>query len=395
MRVKDSILLTGATGALGSILLQRLCGQGYNVICLVRANDSGEARARIRAIVGEPENLKVIRGDVGQPRCGISDIDREILVGRVRRVLHSAASVNFQDRKEAHLTNVSGTLHVLELTDILDASHMLHISTAYVVGDAPYLGEQDLSLGQRFRNSYEESKFVAEKMVRAWALKRDDRRFTIFRPSILVGCEDGTTSTFDGFYRYCEPLHYAVRTLRNRAGQPLPPDVEVHADGSVSVPLAMHLADIRVNYIPIDWVADMIVAAIEAPTRNDTYHLVHNEPPRISDVTAWSFRHLGLKGIKVCRTRKEKEAAVKAQSPLVRRLQRRLDIVHDVYAPYCTTEPQFEIEAAPRYLGRKFRWPPIIDERFLERTIRFATQNEWGAIKPKLVAPIIADAEVV
>lgn len=393
--MKDSILLTGATGALGSMLLQRLCHQGYNVVCLVRGNDCSEAHARIRAIVGEQDNIKVVRGDVTEPRCGISDIDRELLVGRVRRVLHSAASVNFQDRREAHLTNVSGTLHVLELTDLLDASHVMHISTAYVVGDAPYLSEQDLSLGQRFRNSYEESKFVGERVVRAWALKRDDRRFTIFRPSILVGCEDGTTSTFDGYYRYCEPLHYVVQALRNHAGKPLPPGVAVSDDGFVTVPLAMFMRDIRVNYIPIDWVADMIVAAVEAPARNDTYNLVHNDPPRVPDIAAWSFDYFKIRGIKVCDSQEEKDAAIRAQPSLVRRMQRRFDIVHDVYTPYTTTEPDFEMEAAPRNLGRKFRWPPPIDRTFLERTLRSAEESGWGAIKPKLLVAPTPDVEVV
>ena len=216
--MKDTILLTGPTGALGSMLLQRLCHQGYDVVCLVRAQDRSEARARIRALVGDYHDcVRVIRGDVTEPRCGITDIDREVLVGRVRRVLHCAASINFQDKQETELTNVAGALHALELTDTLDASHILHISTAYVIGDAPYLGEQDLSLGQRWSNSYEESKFVGEKIVHAWALKREDRRFTIFRPSVLIGCEDGTTSTFGGYYRYFEPIY---RVRRKSAGSP-------------------------------------------------------------------------------------------------------------------------------------------------------------------------------
>ena len=61
-----------------------------------------------------------------------------MLVGRVKRVLHCAASINFTDKNETQLTNVAGLLHVLELTDVLDAWHVIHVSTAYVVGDAPY-----------------------------------------------------------------------------------------------------------------------------------------------------------------------------------------------------------------------------------------------------------------
>ena len=383
LAVKDTILLTGPTGALGSMLLQRLCHQGYDVVCLVRAQDRSEARARIRALVGDyHESVRVIRGDVTEPRCGITDMDREVLVGRVRRVLHCAASINFQDKKETELTNVAGALHALELTDILDASHILHISTAYVVGDAPYLGEQDLSLGQRWGNSYEESKFVGEKIVHAWALKREDRRFTIFRPSVLIGSEDGTTSTFDGYYRYFEPIHKVAESLRGRRGKGLPPDVGVSPDGVVRLPLAVLLADKRVNYVPIDWVADMIVAAIEAPGRNETYHLVHHDPLRMRNGLSWSLNLLKVEGITVCDTQEEKNDAIKAQSPLLRRLQRQIDVVHDAFVPYCTREPQFQMETARRNLGGKFRLPPIVDRQYLERTLDFA-QRSWRETKTK------------
>jgi nucleoside-diphosphate-sugar epimerase len=387
LALKDSILLTGATGALGSMLLQRLCHQGYDVICLVRAQDRSEARGRIRALVGDHhEHVRVIRGDVTEPHCGVSDLDQEVLVSRVRRVLHCAASINFQDKNETELTNVAGTLHVLELMNILDASHILHISTAYVVGDASYLSEQDLSLGQRWNNSYEESKYIGERMVHAWALKREECRFTIFRPSVLIGCEDGTTSTFDGYYRYLEPIHRVAQSLRARRGSPLPPDVRVADDGLVCVPLAVLVADKRANYVPIDWVADMIVAAVEAPGRNETYHLVHHDPVRLRDALSWSLNHLKIEGIAVCDTQEEKDNAVKTQTPLVRRLQRQIDFVHDAYVPYCTKEPQFQMEAARRNLGRKFRLPPVIDRQFLERTLSSAQESNWGSTKQRLYA---------
>jgi nucleoside-diphosphate-sugar epimerase len=369
------------------MLLQRLAREGYEVICLVRAKDRSEARARIQAIVGHRENVKVIRGDITEPRCGISDIDRELLAGHVKRVLHCAASVSFQDRNATQLTNVAGVLHVLELTDILDAWHVLHVSTAYVIGDAPYLGERDLSIGQRWRNPYEESKFVGENILRAWMLRRDERRFTIFRPSVLIGGEDGTTCTFDGHYRYFEPIHRAADSLRNRRGKPLPPDVRVEANGVVNVPLAVVVADKRINYVPIDWVADMIVAAVEATPCNETYHLVHHDPVRLRDALSWSLNHLRVGGIAVRDTQAEKDAAVEAQTPLVRRLQRRIDVVHDAYVPYCTAEPRFEMEAASRNLGKKFRLPPVIDQRFLERTLSYALRNDWGAKKSDVHAP--------
>ena len=379
--VKESILLTGATGALGSMILKRLCREGYNVVCLVRAQDRNEARARIGAIVGNCENVKVIRGDVTEPRCGISEIDRERLAGRIERVIHCAASINFYDKNAVQQTNVAGVLHVLELTEVLDAWHLLHVSTAYVLGDASYLSERSLSVGQRWRNPYEESKFVGEKIVRAWALKRDERRFTIFRPSVLVGSEDGSTPTFDGYYRYFEPIHRAADDLRKRKGKALPPDINIEDNGVVRVPFVVVMADKRINYVPIDWAADMIVAAVEAPARNETYHLVHHDPLRLRDGLSWTLDHLKVEGVIVCDTQAAKDIAVKTQAPLVKRMQRQIDTVHAAYAPYCTTESQFEMETAARNLGRKFRLPPVVDERFLRRTLNYALQNNWGAEK--------------
>src|SRR5262249_53134070 len=174
-----------------------------------------------------------------------------------------AASINFKDKNEVQMTNVAGLLHVLELTDILDAWHVIHVSTAYVIGDAPYLAEERLSLNQRWHNPYEESKFIGENMVRAWALKRDERRFSIFRPSILVGCEDGMTPTLDAYYKYLEPLHHVAETMREHRGKALPPDVSVKPDGTVRIPLAILMADTRMNYVPIDWVADMMTEAVD------------------------------------------------------------------------------------------------------------------------------------
>ena len=378
-RVKSSILLTGATGALGSALLQRLAKEGYDVICLVRAANRGAASERIEAIIGDRANVRTIVGDVTEPQCGISDVDADLLVGRVKHILHCAASINFQDKAATQLTNIAGLRHVLELTDILATLHLLHVSTAYVVGDGTFLPERGISNGEQWRNAYEESKSIGETMVRAWAANRPDWRFTILRPSSLIGAEDGTTSTFDGYYQYLEPIHRAAESLRRRNPNALPPDVTVSESGLVRLPLAVLLADQRINYIPIDWVADMIVAAIDVSARNQTYNLVHPNPPRKHDCLFWSLDYLKVSGVSACESQGQKERAVRTQSPLVNRIQRRVDAVHDAFAPYCLTDPDFEMERASRDFGTKFRLPPAVDRGFLERTLEYAIQNNWGS----------------
>jgi nucleoside-diphosphate-sugar epimerase len=379
--VKEGILLTGATGALGSMLLERFCREGRDVVCLVRADNHDAARARIEAIVGKRDNVEVLRGDITEPRCGLTDDDCKFLAGRVGRVLNCAGSINFYDQNGTYLANVAGVRHVLQMMDICGVSEILHVSTAYVVGDGAYLSEQDLSNGQCWRNPYEQSKFQGEMLLRSWTRADSGRRFTIFRPSILVGSEDGTTSTFDGYYRFFEPMHRTAESLRKRRGNGLPPDITVEEDGTVRAPLAILGADKHINYIPIDWVADMIVAAADLPARNDTYNLVHDNPPRMHDCLWWSLDHLRIGGVVICGTKAAKDIALKAQGPLLNRMQRRIDIIHEAYAPYCTADPQFQMEAAARDLGSKFRSPPIIDRHFLSRMLAYALQNNWGAKK--------------
>ncbi len=374
---KDTILLTGATGALGQMLLPRLVTAGFNIVCLVRAQDARTANQRIIEIVGRNPRVKAIRGDITEPQCGISDLDQSQLFGRVRRILHSAACVNFEDRELTALTNVGGVHHLLELADRLDVWNVLHVSTAYVAGDADSFAETDLYKGQRWRNCYEESKYIGETLVKSWALKRDDRRVSIFRPSILFACTDGTTPTFDGYYTFTGALARIADSLRRKAGGDQIA-LQVDSDGTLHLPLVMQMADITVNYVGIDWVADAMVHLISQHPRNSTYHLVHDRPPLISNLTSWSLDYLKITGVHIVSTRAEKQAAIAMQSPVVRLLQKKLDSVHEAYVPYCTSDPAFSTVATRAALGNRYSGPPIINQEYVQRTIAFAIRHHWG-----------------
>ena len=74
-----------------------------------------------------------------------------------------------------------------------------YISTAYVAGDHPgSFSEDQLNVGQGFRNGYERSKFEAEQLVSRAAARLPVQ---IFRPSIIVGeTESGWTASFNVLY---------------------------------------------------------------------------------------------------------------------------------------------------------------------------------------------------
>ena len=196
------IVLTGATGALGGELLTRLLLRGERIVCLARRRGEETPQKRIERIIGKHENVKVLSGDICEPWCGIGEDEIVRLRGKITKVVHAAASISFWDRAEAEATNVRGVENVLALAEALQITEFHHISTAYVCGAAAKFSEDDaLQSGiHRPRNVYEETKQKGEALVRLWASMQKDRHFSIYRPSILIGRQNGTTPTFDAYY---------------------------------------------------------------------------------------------------------------------------------------------------------------------------------------------------
>ncbi|MES2603998.1 MAG: SDR family oxidoreductase, partial [Pseudomonadota bacterium] len=142
------ILLTGATGFLGLALVEKLLRHvpGCSLTLLVRSSDHASAQKRFTELAqAEPifagidatafARVRCLAGDITVPRLGLNDEDRAALQGRIALVIHSAASVDFDEPiDEAISVNIEGPLAVQALACEIDAG-FLQISTAYVCGD--------------------------------------------------------------------------------------------------------------------------------------------------------------------------------------------------------------------------------------------------------------------
>ena len=121
---------------------------------------------------------------------------------------------------EAREINTEGTRRMLELAELAKERGGLecyaHISTAFVSGNHPgAFAECDNDVGQTFHNSYEQSKFEAEQLIRS----HEDLPYTILRPSIVVGDRNnGWTSAFNVLYwplrAFARGLFTAVPAVR-------------------------------------------------------------------------------------------------------------------------------------------------------------------------------------
>lgn len=384
-----TILLTGATGALGSALLPLLVRK-HKVIALARPKGAQSAYERLAKVQGGrlPQGVAVVKGDILEPRCGISSLELELHRGNVDMVLHCAASISF-DPKDADLTqatNVEGVKNALELAEVLGVSDFFQVSTAYVSGDADHYGEDDHYVSQRWRNPYEETKHTGEAMVRSWArsLPESARHAEIVRPSIVVGSsKDGWTPTYDAFYGYFRILDAFAERFRE-PGRHMPKGISVDVNGIVTLPLTLRANSLAtLNLVTVDWVAETIAALVDAPHRDrcQVYHLTNDDPPLVRYVIEESLRHLGIRGVRVIEP-DERLPILSGQesSRVIETLQSRVDAVLKRFDPYVSHGPEFAMHETRRALRTRFRPAPRVDSECLKKLLGYAKRHAWGAI---------------
>ena len=227
MKPKRAVFITGATGFLGSYLLKLFLENGNKAYALARSKADKSARERIIDMLhfwdgaipdkGYLKHLEVVEGDIIFPGLGMrpeSDIKR--IISEVEIIFHSAALAELRTPLEViRKINAEGTRNVLDFALICRENGRLlkvnHISTAYVAGDKNGIdfSEDMLELGQGFHNTYEQTKYEAELIVKEYIQK--GLNISIFRPSMVMGAStDGKTNNFRLFY---EPLHFFAHSV--------------------------------------------------------------------------------------------------------------------------------------------------------------------------------------
>jgi len=168
-----SILLTGATGFIGSHIARRLAGEkGVKVRALVRAPE----RARDLTGLG----ITIAQGDLADP----GSLERAL--PGCTMVIHAAAQVSsVPDRAVFERANVEGTRNLLRAATKAAVSRFVHLSSIAVFGLAPAGEITDDSPRGRCGDPYCDTKFEAEEEVRR--AQREGLPATILRPSAVYG----------------------------------------------------------------------------------------------------------------------------------------------------------------------------------------------------------------
>ena len=246
-----NILVTGAAGLLGGEVCARLVAAGHSVTGLVHNSPT------IRANDGSHIAIPTLSGDVSRPRFGWDESTFADVAAAHDLLIHCAATVRFDlAEDDYHAVNVTGVGHALELAEA-GGMDFLHVSTAYVCGDASgIIREHCAPPTSGFANGYEASKADGERLVRASPL-----RWAIARPSIVVGeYETGAIRQFDTTYA-------AFKLIAEGRVRHMP----AREDGTL-------------DFVPVDHVAGGIVtlAGRMEDAKGGVFHLVSGQPLPVS-----------------------------------------------------------------------------------------------------------------
>jgi nucleoside-diphosphate-sugar epimerase len=227
---RKHILVTGATGVVGSALIPRLAQ--HDVIALTHRT---------------PLDGEHVRGDLTRPFLGLDEHTYGRLAERIDVVVHAAAMTDFSagERATADL-NVAGTRRVLEFAAAARA-RLVYVSTAFVArtGFTRTARGGDSGEAAASPDAYLDSKRRAEQLVAASGTPA-----AVARPSVVIGdSRTGEIAKFQGLHGLLKAL------LKNR------------------LPLVPLDPDARVDVVPADVVGDALVALVDAGVPMGEYWL--------------------------------------------------------------------------------------------------------------------------
>ena len=370
-------LLTGATGLVGRYLVRDLLLNGHDLAVVVRPSRRQSPRERMEEIMQHWERELgrqlprpiVLSGDITETGFGLSDEDTSWVRHNCNAIIHSAAILEFygKDRAgEPWRTNLNGTQNMINLCRDLQIHDIHYVSTAYVAGyqDGPVL-EGRLDVGQTFRNDYEESKFMAESLVRAIDFAD---HVTVYRPAVIAGdSSTGYTNTYHGIYLYLRLMALMV------------PTIPVGPDGKHHTPIRMRMTgDERRNIIPVEWVSAVMCRLFESPeARGLTYHIAPENPITSRQIIEYCGDCFNTIGATFCgHDEIDPPGPTREENEDQWMFERMYWENAETYAPYERSDNVFDMTNLNRFTSDIVC--PEFDRTVMRRYVEYGNDDRWG-----------------
>jgi len=187
------ILVTGASGIVGSQILQQLLNQGERVRILMRSDASLVIDRVLKDVNAGRDRIEWIQGDLLDP-VSISKAVEGCSV-----VYHCAALVSFDQKKaiDMQFVNVKGTANIVDSCLKHKVDTLCYISSTAAIGDEKIngkLSEESKWTTDKGRSAYSLSKRSAEFQV--WRGREEGLNAVILNPAVVIGSGNwGQSST--------------------------------------------------------------------------------------------------------------------------------------------------------------------------------------------------------
>lgn len=314
-----NIFLTGATGFVGAELIKSLAKDAHKNFYILYRSEQKKLMLLNKVEESYHERMHFIYGDITNENCNVSENQIKD-IPQIDKFYHLAALVkfNFELADELFQINYTGTQHAIELAKKLNSKHFLYVSTAYTIGEKELAYEELHPVDTPTNNPYEASKVQAEHLV----AQEKDMATSIIRPAIIIG--DSVTGEADSkftLYGFMKALKVFKRRITNKNIDTV---YRLFGDST-------HTS----NFVPVDYVVDVLTVACDYAENQKIYHATNNYPPSNDFIFETIKKHLDFHQL---------EVAPISEINTITDEERVLNSFIDVFAPYFSKSINFNDE---------------------------------------------------
>ena len=379
------VLITGATGLLGSHLTARLLDRGCYVVALVRKSQglSGYERMRrrfmwMRKTLPDDDQWQVVEAELTEPLLGLSKQDYTWLLDHTDELVHAAGNTSFSEKQRSHVEsgNIQALDHLLAFAAQARVSFFHLLSTAFVNPPEETICYEKLYERQQFLNVYEETKYRGERKTVAFC-DQHNIPWSIYRPSVVFGDSvTGKTFRFNALYYPVKTLHLLreafskeLQTNGHRARE-----MGIYPDGADTIFLPLTVPKVRqgnINLIPVDYMSRAFEHLFLQSEPSSIYHITNPHPNGMESLLDYAGRFLKINGMRAV---DETEQALDERNAL----ETLFDKYLGEYNPYLRDTRRFDAGNTLRVLEGTDVSCPYVDYRIFEQTMQYAFTTQWG-----------------
>lgn len=202
------ILVTGATGLIGSHLILRLIQRKDDFIALKRNSSDTNKVKKIFSYYFD--NYEELFSKIKWKNADILDYNElHSIVKDIDYVYHCAAIVSFEKKKKDIIlkNNIEGTKNIVDLAIQHKVKKLCHVSSIAALGDKnDIITEKTIRANSEENSTYSKSKYLSELEV--WRGIAEGLNAVIVNPSVVLGSGNWKNGSSSIFYKIHKGLNF-------------------------------------------------------------------------------------------------------------------------------------------------------------------------------------------